>query len=576
MHRLLKRQLKKAQLSDETLKALEPFLDQVSDAYTEFNNDFLHVENILEKSSQELFQLNQKLKINVQSITARLERVVNNIQEVIFESDLEGNWLYLNPAWEKLTGMKVEDCIGQSFSEYFGNQDAAGAELYQHLAEKNDGVIRRVIEVDKEEKRWFEVSLRLTKVDEGVYTGCIGTIVDISDLKRIELDLLDARDKEKMANMAKDDFLSTMSHEIRTPLNAVIGISHLLLLEDPNEAQLENLNALKYSSEHLLGLVNDILDFNKIESGSLELEQTDFSLDHILNGLQSTFGRKAEEKNIRFIIKKDDLLPNVVVGDSMRISQILTNLVNNAIKFTETGKVVLDIEVARKSETKIKLLFQVIDTGIGIKEEDQSKIFESFAQANSATTRKFGGTGLGLAICKKLLKLMDSQLILDSTYDRGSTFSFTLDLGVSEKFIETKRSYSNTLPSFAGLDGLSVLVVEDHKMNIMVIRKFFRKWKIAFEIAENGQIAIDMASKKDYDIILMDLQMPVMNGYDSAAYIRSNTSEHNKHIPIIALSASAAMDVKNKVQKFGMDGHISKPFNPSDLYQTLKEVKNSK
>ncbi len=571
-HRLLKRQIKKLHLSEEQLKLLEPLLSDVNKAYQDFDNDLSHLENIIEKSSQELFDANRQLRKNVASITNKLNRVVSNIREIIFETDLYGNWTYLNPAWEQLTGLSVEESIGKNYTEFF--KDENNHTIFGDIDFKEVGnkTFNRVFKYTnhKNEIRWAEVSLKVVVNDEGRYEGSIGSIVDITQLKEFEEALIKSRDQEAYANKAKDEFLSTMSHEIRTPLNAVIGISHLLLLEDPKEEQLENLNALKYSSEHLLGLVNDILDFNKIESGSLELENTDFSINHILNGLQSTFQQKAEEKHIRFRIKKDDSLPDVLKGDSMRLSQILTNLVSNAIKFTEEGKVTLDIEVLKEEENKILLQFEVIDTGIGIPEDKLEKIFESFTQANSDTTRKYGGTGLGLAICKKLLHLMHSKLNVESVENKGTTFSFELQLEKSEQFTESKLQYTNTLPSFSGLNNLKALVVEDHKMNIMVIQRFFKKWQIDFEIAENGQIAVDMAEAKNYDIILMDLQMPVMNGYDAAKNIRNSDNLHNHTVPIYALSASAAMDVKNKVKEYGMNGHISKPFNPSDLYQTLK------
>ncbi len=576
-HRLLKRQLKKAALNKTLLDAIGPLLDQVNQAYLEADNDLTHIENILEKSSQELFVANQQLKKNVEVISSQLERVVDNIHEVIFETDLDGKWTYLNPAWEKLTGYDVEDCLGKSFTEYLQYVATSERQVLIDLKKLNFESQHHIIEINTKEgeKKWLDVSIQLSKDKEYKIVGCIGTIVDISYLKETELALIEAKDKETLASRAKDEFLSTMSHEIRTPLNAVIGISHLLLMEDPKEEQIENLKTLKYSSEHLLGLVNDILDFNKIEAGSLELEAVDFSLTHILNGLQSTFQLKAEEKGIRFVIKKDDLLPNVLVGDSIRLSQILTNLVNNAIKFTEAGKVVLDIEVLQKSSNSIQLAFSVQDTGIGIPQEKLSKIFDSFAQANSTITRKYGGTGLGLAISKKLLNLMDSELKVDSIEGKGSNFFFDIRFELSDKFDDIKPKHATTPPSYGSLEGLEILVVEDHKINILVIERFLKKWDVTYEIAENGLIATKRAKEKNYHLILMDLQMPVMNGYDASQEIRNSGTPNNRSIPIYALSASAGMDVKEKVKQFGMNGHISKPFNPSDLYQTLKNVKNN-
>lgn len=572
-HRLLKRQLKKSNLTEAQLAQLEPLLNDINDAYRDFDNDINYLETIIEKSSKELFDINKKLQSNVVSITSKLNRIVENVHEIIFETDIQGNWTYLNPAWETFTGLTVEESIGKNFTEFFVNESFQTIFGDVEFLQLEDKIYNHVFEYTnhKGENRWGEGIIKVLKNDEGRYEGCIGSLVDITRLKKVQTELVKSRDQEAYANRAKNEFLSTMSHEIRTPLNAVIGISHLLLIEDPKEEQLENLNSLKYSSEHLLGLVNDILDFNKIDSGVLELENSDFSITHILNGLQSTFLQQAEEKQIRFIIKKDDTLPDIIVGDSLRLSQVLTNLVNNAIKFTEKGKVILDIEVLRNEEKKIVVQFEIIDTGIGIEKNKLEKIFEPFTQANSNTSRKYGGTGLGLAICKKLLKLMGSSLIAISKKGEGSTFSFTLAFDKSDKFSTSKLQYMNIIPSFSSLKKLKALVVEDHKMNIMVIRKFFRKWEIDFEIAENGLIAVEMAEANNYDVILMDLQMPVMDGYEASQKIRESKKKHNHTVPIYALSASAAMNVKNKIIAYGMDGHISKPFNPSDLYQVLKK-----
>ena len=477
LHRLLRRQLKKANLTDEVIANIQPFLENISAAYDDYNKDVGHLEHILEKSSRELYEANKKLRLKVDDIGTRLQRVVNNIQEVIFLTDLEGNWTFLNKEWETLTGYTIDESMGKHYSKFFKTTDGKDHFEAFTLDSFKKEPIKRIFEfVDKNGcTKWVETSLKLLKCDNGVPEGVIGTLVDITKLKHTEANLLDSMDQAAKASMAKDEFLSTMSHEIRTPLNAVIGISHLLLLEDPKEEQLENLNALKYSSEHLLGLVNDILDFSKIESGNLELEEVEFSLSHILNGLQSSFQQRAEEKGIRFRIKKDDELPEVIKGDSIRLAQVLTNLVGNAIKFTEEGKVTLDIEVIKEDKDNALLHFEVIDTGIGIPEDKIQKVFESFTQANSDTTRKYGGTGLGLAICKKILDLLGSELKVSSVLGAGTTFSFDLNVKKSEKFSDKKRHYAHTLPSFAGLDGMRVLVVEDHKMNVLVVKRFFNK-----------------------------------------------------------------------------------------------------
>lgn len=574
-HRLLKRQLKKADFTAAEIEKMADFLEQVNNAYIGYNNDLAHLENILERSSQELFQVNKKLKSNMERLSSRLEGVVNQIEEVIFEVDLNGNWIYLNPAWEKLTGYQVAECLGAPITKFLKYVDVKDRHILDKLLSSKGhkpGAINQILQIvtKSQDRRWVDFSISPVGSQDGdSYNGYIGTLVDITQLKEAEFALLEARNKEIKANKAKDEFLSTMSHEIRTPLNIVIGIAHILLMEDPKPEQLENLNALKYSSEHLLGLVNNVLDFNKIESGNLSLERSVFSIQQILEGLQSIFTTKAANKNIKFKIKKDAELPEFLVGDSVRLAQVLNNLISNGIKFTEEGQVVLDIEVEAIHKDSIDLRFEVFDTGIGIPEDKQEVIFDVFTQATLDTTRKHGGTGLGLAICKKLIHLMGSEIQVRSKLGQGTVFQFLLTLGLSEKAATTK--HTSLLED--SVDGLQVLIVEDYDMNVMVLQRFFKKWKVEYDIAENGQVACEKAEQKNYDLILMDLHMPVLDGYDAATTIRKSAKLHNTLVPIVAFSASAGGDVKEKIRHFGMNKHISKPFNPRDLFRVLQEAK---
>tara|TARA_R110002049_G_scaffold115795_3_gene267941 strand:+ start:9784 stop:11550 length:1767 start_codon:yes stop_codon:yes gene_type:complete len=580
-HRLLNRQLKKVGLDESSLELISPLLHQVNEAYKAFDSDLEHVENVLEKSSQELFQTNQQLKNSIESISGQLSKVAGNIKDVIFEMDLEGNWSYLNPAWQTLTGFKVGDCLGKPFHQFL--KDDQGKD-YTNLIDLRKPNFKTISKIFKSqtiggENKWLDFSLKVIKSEDGNIEGYIGTIVDISKIKETELALIEAKEKESMANKAKDEFLTTMSHEIRTPLNAVIGISHLLLLENPKKEQLENLSSLKHSSEHLLCLVNDILDFNKIASGLLELEERDFSLNQVLNGLQSIFHNTAKEKDLRLLVKTDTTLPKTFIGDSTRLSQILTNLVSNAIKFTEEGKVTVDIEAVEIANDYCVLEFIISDTGIGIPEDKRDKIFLSFAQANSDTTRKYGGTGLGLAICKRLLELMDSDLKLESEVGKGSSFSFKLKLNKSSMADYQQDVYdfdAQSIHQQENLKGARILVAEDNKINIMVIEKFLSKWQVDFDIAENGLIAINMAMENTYDMILMDLQMPVMNGFEASKAIRESGNPLNKVMPIYALSASTGMDIKNQLGEYGIDGLICKPFNPTELFKTLTNILQQK
>lgn len=577
MHRLLKRQLRKAGLDPDTLDGIQSFLDQVDEAYHAFDNDLYHVENILEKSSQELFNANLQLKSHVEDVTTKLSRVANNINEVIFEIDLKGNWSYLNRAWESLSGFLIEDSLGMPYQNFLIDPDGKPMsdlidfEDYRWQARNRKFQIRTV----DGQLKWLDFSVQSTNQEDGQCSGYIGTIVDITRLKEIESDLVAAREEAMAVSRAKDEFLSTMSHEIRTPLNAVVGISHLLLMENPKKAQIENLNALKFSSEHLLELVSDILDFNKISLGCVEFEDVNFDLQTMLDGLQSIFVNKTSEKGIGFAVHKDARLPRVVKGDHTRLKQVLVNLINNAIKFTERGQVVLEVGVEREEEDSFTLGFSVVDTGIGIAEDKLEKIFESFSQANSDTTRLYGGTGLGLSISKKLLEGMNSTLKVRSTLGKGSVFSFSIGLNKSD--LEDQEfncliDYDSLEAVRDDLHGVKVLVAEDNTLNVLVIKKFMANWNIDFDLAYDGEMAVEKAENNCYGLILLDLHMPKMDGYDAALAIRSSNNPFNRVVPIYALTASAGSDITHKIGEFGMNGVINKPFDPDELYRTLKQI----
>lgn len=469
------------------------------------------------------------------------------VEQVVAQLEAEAEW-HINRLHRMALGLAIFSLIVLLFEYCFIFRPAS-----RTLTENNDALVHAYQEQEVLNKE-------LTAVEEELRRA-------LSSQKEISANLEKAKTTAEEAALAKAQFLSTMSHEIRTPMNAVIGLTNLLIEDDPKKNQVENLQALKFSGENLLTLINDILDFSKIEAGKIELEKSEFRLSELVRGIERTLGLCASEKDIAFTCQTDPRIPDRLLGDFTRISQILNNLVSNAIKFTLDGSVTLIIKLLKVNQQEAAITFQVTDTGIGIPEDKLEIIFDNFSQASSDTTRKFGGTGLGLAITKKLLEMHGSHIEVKSKLGHGSTFSFTLILQRAHE-MPPSTTDDNSLTdkeSFVGLRGVNVLVAEDNQMNVIVIRQYLKKWGIQFDIAENGQVAVERAQAKSYDLILMDLQMPEMDGFTATIEIKKFAPD----LPIIALTASAMLEVKDRVVEVGMSDYVSKPFVPSELYHKL-------
>lgn len=392
----------------------------------------------------------------------------------------------------------------------------------------------------------------------------------IHKTKELEITLIEAKDQAEHAAHAKGEFLSVMSHEIRTPLNAIIGYIHLLLLEDPLPSQQEYLNILQISARNLLSLINDVLDFNKIEEGKIIFAESDFDVRKLVNDVKLANKIRADENGNILKVKFDDELPRYLKGDITRITQILNNLVSNAIKFTKNGKITIELEAKQIIDNRVEIYFSVSDTGIGISEEHQKNIFEKFTQAHKYITREFGGTGLGLAIIKRLLELMDSEIKVDSTLGSGSNFHFTIwfeksDIQIIEDItgVEAKED----------LGGVRVLLVEDVEFNAKLAKIMLSKWNAQVTIACNGVEAIEKAKAEEFDIILMDVQMPIMDGFTASEEIR----KLNIQTPIYPLTASTSMQMQARFNVLGINEFVYKPINPDSLHKTiLKSILRSK
>lgn len=476
----------------------------------------------------------------------------------------------MNKAGMEIFGYNSEQLIGSNLKDYFEEDKKPLFEQYLADLTRNstvNGIFR--IRNKKTRQKHYLLYQSILYEEVGSEPYIISTAQDITDRIIAENELLTAKEVAENSVKVKEQFLANMSHEIRTPMNGIIGLSNVLakMLTDPEK--ISYLQAIQSSADKLLVIINDILDFSKIQSGKVEIEEIDFNLKILLRETIDLFELKASERNnkLKFILDGD--IPESVNGDPGKLSQVLNNLISNAIKFTSNGQIKVVIENISEQDSDLILEFAVQDTGIGIPETKLSTIFESFTQASSDTTRKYGGTGLGLTICKQLIELQGGTISVTSTENKGSTFRFTLPFKKASSTILTKTEAPEINPSELG--NLRILVAEDNEVNQMLMRKLMQNWGFHLDIAENGLIAIQKYSQQPFDLILMDMQMPEMDGYNATSYIRKLSSPKNQ-VPIIALTAHASKADADKCLEAGADAYISKPFKNKELLEKISEL----
>jgi PAS domain S-box-containing protein len=485
---------------------------------------------------------------------------------VLHKADQMATRIYVSPSAKEILGFEPEELIGKSPYDLMVEEDAERIKIFfsdqrygstsqsEFRVRKKDGTII-----------WLESYTHPFFDQEGTLLGFQSSARDITLRKEFESNLQMAKTRAEEATLAKSQFLSMMSHEIRTPMNGILGLTNILLDEEPTPSQKDKLKLLKFSGDNLLLIINDILDFSKIEAGRIVLEEIDFDVHELVENIRRTFIAPCNDKKILLGVTIDELLPRMVKGDPLRLGQVLNNLLSNAIKFTEEGQVQLDVKVVPSDTDRLVLRFVVSDTGIGISADQLENIFKSFSQGSSETTRKYGGTGLGLSITKHLLQLMGSSIKVESRLGFGSSFGFTIafksGLPIQEMVIPVSDQSSR--------QG-KVLLVEDNPINQLVAQNFLVRWGLSVDCAKDGKEALRLIANKGYHMVLMDLQMPVMDGYEATKQIRQMQSAYFKKIPIIALTASAMSDTRNKVLEIGMNDFILKPFEPDDLRQKLE------
>ncbi|MGD9717041.1 MAG: CHASE domain-containing protein [Sulfuricurvum sp.] len=520
-----------------------------------------------------------------ESLKAERDYSANIIKETpIFVVGLapDGTCNFVNPAGERISGYSAAELIGRNWWETFhpGESYAHIESLLHKLSTHADVRDYEMALTRKDgEERIIAWNSLIRSDANGECVEYIGFGYDITERKRVEAELMVAKEQAETANIAKSQFLANMSHEIRTPMNAVLGLSQLMFDSDLNPKQRDCIQKIYRSSKMLLEIINDILDYSKIEADKLELEEKSFALENVLSQLNAIFAQRAEEQGITLDFGMEENVPGIIVGDELRLDQILTNLLSNALKFTHKGKVSLNISLLERRGDRALIRFSAADTGIGMNESHIAKLFIPFSQADTSITRKYGGTGLGLTISRRLVNAMGGDLSVESRKGAGSTFSFDIDVAVTawerEAAFITEREAPLGLGlasvhekrNLSELGGLHVLLAEDNLLNQEVVTMMLGRVGIVPTIARNGKEAVELflSDPHRYDLLLMDLQMPIMSGYEATGIIR----QYDAQIPIIALTAAAMIEDREKVLEAGMNDHLGKPIDMNDLYATI-------
>jgi two-component system sensor histidine kinase/response regulator len=512
----------------------------------------------------------KQAEIDYRRTESKYRLVLETIKLVALSLDANGRVIFCNRYLANLLGYDQTEILGMNWMETFVTDEHREV-LSQWFSENAikahyvNPVICRNGEV-----RIISWQNTVSYDENGKIKETTSIGEDITIQQKVRQELISAKEQAERSSHFKSEFLSIMSHEIRTPMNAVIGTTNLLLEENPKPEQLEYLNTLKFSSDNLLAIINDILDYNKIEAGKLQLSNMPFNVHQLLQNIRQSFYPKAAEKDLDLELIMDQTIPELLMGDQTRLGQILINLVSNAVKFTHEGKVAISVEKeeAYSNDKYVQLKFTVADTGIGIDAENLAIVFDPFIQGPQTIAHSYGGTGLGLAITKRLIELYHSRIDASSEMGHGTQFTFSIRFEIAAFVIEIDKHLPvNDTPSALpqNLSGMSILVVDDNRMNLMIASKFLKKWKANVAEALNGQIAVDMVNAFAYDMIIMDLQMPVMDGFEAAAIITKNHPD----IPVIAFTADAMPETHIKAYKAGMCDYLTKPFVPEVLFEKV-------
>lgn len=582
LHSTLKRQLKRIGADENhppTLEAWQELLARINTAYQGADQERYVLERTLSISSNEMQKLYENLKRSSESALNqekdKLLSILTSLADGILEIDIQGNILYANPVALATLNMTHAALTNKQLLDFFRLHSADLTPIednhqLESLLQQTKGLRDDNALLIRADQSHLAVSFALSPIQQNnSIVGYVVTFRDMSLQKAAEEELRKAKELAEDAAETKANFLATMSHEIRTPLNGVIGTATLLSDTTLDATQQEYVGTLKRSAEVLLSLINDILDFSKMDAGKLTLESIPFAPTALINDLNSMFQSQFEQKELKAHYQLDDKLPTWLLGDEHRLRQVLINLIGNALKFTERGEVSVYVKLVGVLGNQCRIRFSVQDTGIGISTVAQTRLFEAFTQADGSTTRQFGGTGLGLSISKKIVELMKGKLQVESTEGQGSRFFFDILLSKTDSPISSPIKPSMT--TTVSVEGKKLLLVEDNKINQMVAGKLLEKFGYAYDIAENGLQAVEKVTTNYYDAILMDCQMPVLDGFEATRRIRQLEQTGSQHTPIIGLTANALAGDREKCLACGMDDFTTKPIKLDELASKLAQ-----
>ena len=558
---------KKPMIIDE-LKKINSEVDKLLFKYERSSKEKNIISSLLTRTSTDLKKVSDNLKIRAEELSTLL----TTIPAYVYFKDIHLNYMIVNQQFVELASIPKEQIIGKKIQDVFpGYRNVE----YRQMEEDVIRTGRAMYDIEEEMVHngrtwWVYSNLAPIRNTENQIVGLIGISWDITERKLHEEELRQSKELAEAGTLAKNEFIASVSHEFRTPMNGILGLSEILKNSPLATDQMELLKGIISSAENLLVLLNDVLDFSAIEAGKMEMDDQPFMLDRVMEDISQVITMKAAEKSLQFNIVIDDKVPNLLIGDSQRLRQIIINLTNNAVKFTEKGKVEVLVSALERSANKAKIKFEVVDTGIGIPAESLDSLFRVFSRVKQDKSKLVSGTGLGLSICKKLADLMGGQIGVESTPGNGSRFWFYLPFTLSN--LQKNNSPELQTPEISGFSKKLVLVAEDNEINQRIVNFQLKKMGFEVDLAGDGQQAYDKYHAKIYDLIILDIQMPLMDGYQVARAIREEEKGTSRHSAIIALTANAMKGDREMYLDAGMDEYVSKPFTYEILQKAISNV----